>query len=749
MIRIAAILSVFAVTAVALAQTGPRSPRQCATCHLEWVSSFEDPNAILLIDKPGQPSVSTEATCLGCHDGGVGDSRRRVWLEHGHRTGTTPPDSMTIPESLPLIDGTLNCRTCHSAHAGPGETIATTIFTRVPNEQSQLCTMCHTSAVGDNHHPLKQIDYTIPDSTRPKWAHDGPNDNEVTCQSCHTPHGGKSDRLLVTSPSDEGLCLRCHEVLTPDAWKDNLAHTHPRNVKIKTDHQRETLARWETQTGPGETLICISCHAMHKDSSDKKLLQNTLADSAVCLDCHAGFDRIFDSRHDLRTSAESEQNARGMTATDSGPCSACHGAHEPARAFEASAYDITGSCTSCHKKGECAESAGGLAHGHPINIPGATPQMENMRLFAAQGHIDADSMACLTCHNPHETANDHFLRGKPDQVCASCHQAQSMTLAGAHEFSNRSDLVNAAGRTSKETGTCGTCHGIHEGKGPLMWTATDTPPTTPEDFCLGCHQQDGLAGEHLPQTLRHPLTKISTAAGTTHSTSLPFFTKTCERDPNGQMSCASCHDPHANSDVTPALLRNQTGGDTTSLCFECHPQTSPIHEGLHAQSFMENQKVVALAGTHPSTCGPCHATHADEVVNGMWVGPYFANANTETASRCLGCHGPGGISEPVNLLPHPQVFLREPNLEGATSILPLAHKGDDPNGQIDCLTCHEPHGRNLTDHANDDRPPSEAERRAQKLLLRSYVAPNLCSSCHGYEGSYRFLNYHELRAAPQ
>ena len=45
--------------------------------------------------------------CLGCHDGSVGDSRRTVWVEHGHLRGITPPDGMTVPKDLPLVDGTI------------------------------------------------------------------------------------------------------------------------------------------------------------------------------------------------------------------------------------------------------------------------------------------------------------------------------------------------------------------------------------------------------------------------------------------------------------------------------------------------------------------------------------------------------------------------------------------------------------------------------------------------------------------
>src|SRR5438094_2043 len=58
------------------------SRRDCATCHLEWSADFEKPGSILLIDKPLKAMSSDESTCLGCHDGAVGDSRKKVWREH-------------------------------------------------------------------------------------------------------------------------------------------------------------------------------------------------------------------------------------------------------------------------------------------------------------------------------------------------------------------------------------------------------------------------------------------------------------------------------------------------------------------------------------------------------------------------------------------------------------------------------------------------------------------------------------------
>ena len=42
------------------------------------------------VDSPNEPVVSRSETCLSCHDGSVVDSRRRVWMDHGHLTGVTP-----------------------------------------------------------------------------------------------------------------------------------------------------------------------------------------------------------------------------------------------------------------------------------------------------------------------------------------------------------------------------------------------------------------------------------------------------------------------------------------------------------------------------------------------------------------------------------------------------------------------------------------------------------------------------------
>ena len=119
-----------------LGNTPPNTGGNCSVCHIEWMDSFKEPAGALLIDPPGKAVVADSDSCLGCHDGSVADSRRMVWLEHGHRTGIVPPAGMKVPAEFPLDKGKLACRTCHTAHvAGFTESPKDAIFLRMRNEQ--------------------------------------------------------------------------------------------------------------------------------------------------------------------------------------------------------------------------------------------------------------------------------------------------------------------------------------------------------------------------------------------------------------------------------------------------------------------------------------------------------------------------------------------------------------------------------------------------------------------------------------
>ncbi len=133
---------------------GDSEGRECTVCHLELVPELVDGGSTSLVRAPEnsdeRPYASAEETCLSCHDGTVLDSRKNVWVRHGHPTGMEPSKDMVIPEELPLEDGTITCRTCHSAHTlgGAGAQHRDALMLRVAEMPGELCMACHGDMKG-------------------------------------------------------------------------------------------------------------------------------------------------------------------------------------------------------------------------------------------------------------------------------------------------------------------------------------------------------------------------------------------------------------------------------------------------------------------------------------------------------------------------------------------------------------------------------------------------------------------------
>jgi len=538
------------------------SQRGCAVCHLGWLDAFKQPRAPLLIEQPIEEVAARQQTCLGCHDGSVADSRRRVWLEHGHATGVKPPPSMQVPDILPLEEGKIACRTCHAAHAGAGsETLAGAVFLRVRNDASQLCQMCHPEKARGPElgtHPMGGMPWPVPASLVAAGARVGPDERRLICQTCHTPHGAREDHLLVMPTQSSQLCLTCHKKLRPTMWQMAMLREHPQNPPLATDAQRQAIKEMGTKTGPGETLVCLSCHKLHRGQAGRAMLADTLHDSRLCLRCHPERKSLFGSVHDLRTTAPEERNRLGQTPEQSGPCGACHSFHQFARRPDPRPEDPTGLCLSCHEPGEPGEKAPGLPFNHPVELAVSKlpPESPDLELFPDEQHDSKKRIACLTCHDPHETQRPHFLRADPDEVCAKCHPGKAATLAGAHDFTQRPELTNGRGQTAAQTGKCGFCHAVHgPAVGPMMWVATKTAPKDPDDLCVQCHRPGGLAAAKPVSKFRHPTGPDAQMVGGTGDAAVPLFTADLRRAEEGFVACASCHDPHGDSTASAGLFR--------------------------------------------------------------------------------------------------------------------------------------------------------------------------------------------------
>ncbi len=642
------------------------------------------------------------------------DQQSSVLLRRGHQTGLQIPTGMNVPDNLPLDNGGITCQTCHTGK--PGETITNTHSMRVPNDQSQLCMLCHADyagGLGKGSHPLGGTTTSSKEAAQPS-GHSSQDRTRVTCQSCHTPHGPRKDNLLAQGTDSNQLCTSCHPHQSPGHWQEDIPQDHPQNPKFSSKAQRQAITDLGTRLGSDDSLICLSCHKLHSAQPGRYLLAKPLNDGDFCLSCHPGQNVLAKSSHNLGISAPDERNQLGLTVPQSGLCGACHSVHQYARKPSPQPHDESGRCLSCHQPG------GG---GAKISVTSSHP-----------------SLACGDCHDPHSSEHAAFLREDKNDLCADCHDEISETLLSKHDFTDRKNFRNGTGRLSSESSACGFCHDIHRGKGPLMWAATSKQPLQANQLCTNCHttsRQDAMASL---RPLIHPTGPDTVPAS--EDLELPLFDELGVRDDTGGVACATCHDVHADPEESPALLR-LVDDEPHVLCSECHPQGETVPWSLHNSNLLGHAAV---------TCAPCHAVHAnpDAKIAGEFSTFWPVTAPRAKADLCLNCHGPRGEATRLERFSHPDlvmVNLMQPNEPG---YLPLA--GDDgtlaSTGRLTCVTCHLTHGLPMKDAPGGLTPETVGStiHRASLPMVRHYATPNLCSSCHGQEGLHRFLHFHATGA---
>lgn len=152
-------------------------------------------------------------------------------------------------------------------------------------------------------------------------------------------------------------------------------------------------------------------------------------------------------------------------------------------------------------------------------------------------HGPAAVWSCLSCHVPQEGKG--YTVSKPDtRACFTCHFAKKEQWYARKYFHGPFN-----------TGKCSICHNPHASENPFE-LVKDT-----WDLCISCHIDKG-SGEHVVKN-------FSQSKGMYH----PTRGKPDPSRPGYELSCSSCHNPHASE--MPRLERFSY----TSLfdfCKACH-----------------------------------------------------------------------------------------------------------------------------------------------------------------------------------
>ena len=451
---------------------------------------------------------------------------------------------------------------------------------------------------------------------------------EDSCLNCHEAHAAKAEHLLLSTIRE--VCAGCHDI-------DELNGAHGGQLTAATD--------------------CASCHQPHGSEHDRMLVaaeQHVPFADGSCSGCHR---EPFGERIRLRARGErlcagchgDLTKDAGETGTVHSPlrgergragCLSCHNPHMSANRSLLIKRDVA-LCAECH--GEIVEAA-----------------------EAETGHAAAAD-DCLTCHQPHTAALAKLLVEPKRDLCSMCHDTEDEDLIASHLGANLASL------------DCTSCHSPHGAGNKKLLAKTLHPVVL--DGCDICHEG---AFDKLMEDGEAPLCLMchDDIGETADAATVPH-------DAMAMGTCTICHNPHA----TPQrkLVKHPGGG----ACGECHDQVAGPGEVAHG--------IIDLVG-----CEACHEPHGSE--NDTLL-------RQSGSDLCLACHGPDGVrvdeeqgvARLLDRFPVPAESARtitrlrlsadglsdhpvtNHRVLGTPTNKELKLSGADFEGELTCLTCHNPH----------------------------------------------------------
>ena len=735
------LLMTYADDASALRQISDK--RECAVCHIMWLSAFNQNKIEPLVEYEPLPVVetgkqdvaSTERMCFSCHDGFVEDSRESWMGQHmGHPVGMKPSDKVTIPTIkgktvFPMNnDGNMYCGTCHTAHGVEWSSIDSAFFLRMKNVNSSLCIACHlqkSTGVDGGNHPVFNTLSKPPQQLLNAGAKFGLG-NKLICQTCHRAHGGPEKFLLTSKNDNAQLCAQCH-------------------VKqasiIDSKHHIKDLAHGDQTSGP-----CNTCHGIHQN----------------------------------KPSAAPPLWIRPLETSD-----------DP----------ISAACLECHSENGLAKSKTTGTHSHPLansqqldqllrqnETPAANGQTASLKLprFDEHGKKSAHGkQTCATCHDPHVwtvqvdqtkktnddgDGNSSFLRipqAQTSNLCLHCHQNKTAILDSKHnpKFVEQLEIRGNKKQLQQQLiqidghGVCSTCHNIHNAAASFL--RNDRGAESFEQLCKNCHEPKGTAAEKTLSHFNHPLDK---PLGEQHnSAELPLYNTQGEPDQHaGHMSCPTCHDVHQwqqqhhqlnSQDITEgdggnSFLRLPSAHDS-ELCISCHQQQKAVIGSDHDMS--NSSPMQGNTVDQAGVCAICHAIHNSLVEINLW-GRNLGEGNDIKEQMCRDCHAQGKLAETKipKHLHHPKevvIWSSDIREQAIQQVVPDTHVFDPQGhtgdvGNISCPSCHDPH---VWQASNNQAGTGQAvEGDVLNSFLRIENSENLvCADCHGIDGLFRYKFFHQ------
>ena len=595
------------------------------------------------------------------------------------------------------------------------------------------------------------------------------------CSMCHIrwvdefKTEGTKD-LLIDYPktrqvASEMMCYSCHDGSIVDSrwrvWETSRHKTGEKpsdKITVPPEYPLDSKGRMQ----------CYTCHSAHgveggTDMATAIFLREPNVNSSMCRKCHQGKDKGPDEGlHPIDVEfpdfPKKILQAGGKAGTGKTViCESCHTPHgSTAEHFLVVPNEGEGSlthsmlCEACHTVSPDINSDNKLRHfSHPVGVklPDEAKLPEKWDNGEKPYLGKGKTVNCRTCHSPHNgTKKNHLLttRKKGDELCLTCHTSKKRIYDTKHDIAKHfPDNENADGETAVEKGTCRSCHFMHKGYGPKMW-ARKGADATMEGICISCHTKGRIAKDKTTGKYSHPV-GVKPQRIKQEGAALPLFTAKGKKDPEGKISCASCHDPHRwapdsddrgtntkDGDVNNSFLRKASTPDG-KLCKSCHSSKWSVLGSKHDMGLMEPHSKNSKGQTieESGVCGACHTPHNAKAEK-LWArNPKHGEDVIERL--CTSCHSKGREAEKKTTGENSHPLGVKPGSSVAKkSGLPFFEKSGErsPWGRVSCATCHDVHRWQAGEEKGPGKRKIEGDRFNSFLRKPNDDSATLCASCH-------------------
>ncbi len=338
-------------------------------------------------------------------------------------------------------------------------------------------------------------------------------------------------------------------------------------------------------------------------------------------------------------------------------------------------------------------------------------QPGNVLMADTQGVVSSEEI-CYSCHDGY--INDsRYITWKYNRHKTSVKPSKNVTIPSSLPLNVRGEVY------------CGTCHSAH-GRGaaphgdPTGKTSLFRETNVDSSLCEKCHSDKA----DYKLSNGHQVHKVS-------SLKLParlFGLGSKQAIEKNIVICQSCHRVHGARGDKLLIIDNRK----SELCLVCHEQKRDIINTKHDLRITlpdeKNIKQQSLSESGP--CGACHTPH-NAAGKKLWA--RAIKPGNPASQMCMTCHGKdnrhqikqvGKYSHPINVEPA--------SASAIPADLPLfsPNGAKNPQGRVQCFTCHDIHRWDPSNPDNKGGKDIEGDASNSFLRVSNNLSSTLCLKCH-------------------